>query len=157
MTLARRFDFHAQCKYGSLKANSDQVNSIEEFSHQSGHTVDYLLYNPHKLPISISYPAGKRQMLKRSPAVGSRVVNAASVHSILAELPKGSEPTYGQIKRCAGSSYWRVEYWAADLLLTCKVGREFDRAQETDIVEILERRTGPIGAAIAVHIELRSE
>jgi hypothetical protein len=157
MTLAQRFDFHSQCKYGAIEAESPQVTSIKDFSRKSGYFVDYLLYNPQKMPISISYPVLQQKVLRRPPTVGCRVVRAAAVHSLLSRLPKGSVPTYHQIKYCAGSDYWRVEHWAADLLLRCKVGREFDSADESSIIEILERRSGPIGAAIAAYIELPPE
>jgi hypothetical protein len=109
------------------------------------------------MPISISYPVLQHKVLRHAPTVGCRVVRAATVHSLLSALLKGSAPTYDQIKRRAGSDYWRVEHWAADLLLSCKVGREFDSTDNSSIIAILERRSGPIGAAIAVYIELPPE
>ena len=157
MALAKRFDFHSRCRYVAIEANSAQVNSIKEFSRNSGYAVDYLLYNPQKLPISIPYPVSKRQVLKRAPSVGCRVVQGTTVHSLLSGFAKGSAPTYDQIAGSARSNYWRVEHWAADLLLGCKVGREFDPAEESSVLQIIERRSGPIGAAIAVNIELPSE
>jgi hypothetical protein len=60
-----------------------------------------------------------------------------------------------QIKAAASSAGgWRLEEWAADLLLTCREGRPYDSPDETIVRRMLERRSGPIGAVIAVHIEL---
>jgi hypothetical protein len=157
MALARRFDFQSDCVYGSIKAHSQQVNTIESFSRQWRHPIGYLLYNPPKMPVSISYPLSKVQVRRRPPSAGTRVVPAPTVHSLLSQLPKGSAPTYGQIKRHAGGEYWRVEFWAADLLLTCKAGLEFDAADSDMVLSVITRRSGPIGAAIAVHIELPAE
>ncbi len=156
MTIMRRFEFHHHCMYAALKPDSDQMKSINEYL-QSGYDVDYLFYNPHKLPLSVSYPLEKLRILRTAPTVGCRVVDAATVHSILSRLPSGAGPTYNQIERSAGNSHWRLEYWAADLLLSCKVGREFTAAEEDEVARRLERRTGPIGAAIAVYIELPPE
>src|SRR5262249_12854487 len=97
------------------------------------------------------------QVLRRAPTVGCRVVRAATVHALLSALPKGSAPTFHQIKRRAGSDFWRVEHWAADLLLRCEVGKEFGSIDEELIATILERRSGPIGAFISVNIELPPE
>lgn len=50
-----------------------------------------------------------------------------------------------------------VEIWAADLLLTCKVGQAFDDSRDKDVRYFLERRSDPIGAAIAASITLPAE
>jgi hypothetical protein len=77
------------------------------------------------------------------------------VHDILRALPEGRAPTVRQIN-VGGSSGagWRLEEWVADLLLTCKEGRPYNSPDETMVHTMLERRSGPIGAAIAIHIEL---
>ena len=155
LTLRRNFNFNLQCKYGSIEAGSPQVARIEDFSTEHGYSVDYLLYNPQKIPVSISYPVLQHQVLRRAPTVGCRVVSAASVHGLLSGLPKGSAPTFHLVKRRAGNDFWRG--WAADLLLRCKVGQAFDSIDEELIATILERRSGPIGAFIAVNIELPLE
>jgi len=52
---------------------------------------------------------------------------------------------------------WRVEHWAADLLLRCKAGQQYGSADEQAVLPIIVRRSGPIGAAIAINIELPAE
>jgi len=157
MALSQRFEFHSQCRYGAIQAKSDQVLSINNFSQQSGYPVHYLLYNPHKLPIMISYPVSKRQVLRRVPAVGCRVVPAPTIHSLLSRLTKGSTLTFQQIQHHAGNDFWQVQHWAADLMLSCKVGREIGPEDEEIVRRMIERRAGPIGAAIAMNIELPSD
>lgn len=154
MTLERRFDFSSRCVYGAIKAGSAQVDAIEEFSQQRGHQLNYLLYNPHKIPVSIRYPISNRQMVRRQSSAGSRVVPASALHSLLANIPKGSAPTYEQVRQHAGDQYWRIEHWAADLLLTCQAGLEIHDTDEQFVLSVITRRSGPIGAAIALHIEL---
>ncbi|HEV7435549.1 MAG TPA: hypothetical protein VGO22_11855 [Pseudorhizobium sp.] len=78
----------------------------------------------------------------------------AEVDAVLATLEDGVAPTLGALEDAAGSSNWRLETWAADLLLRCKVGQQFGSDRETIVSRLLERRSGPIGAAIAVSIAL---
>lgn len=76
------------------------------------------------------------------------------VHQVLAELREGESPTYEMVKLAGASSDWPLETWAADLLLTCQVGQQFDDSRDERVRYFLERRSGPIGAALAVSITL---
>ena len=156
MALVRKFNFDTKCVYGAVSAGSDQMEAIDNFVKRSGHSVDYLLYNPPSLPVSIVYPLTSRQTVNLHPPTGCRVVPLAAMHAVLATLAEGKSPSFGQIAEHTKDAGWRVEHWAADLLLKCKVGRQYDATQEDAILPIIERRSGPIGAAIAVSIELPS-
>jgi hypothetical protein len=83
--------------------------------------------------------------------LGCRVLKAGDIHQVLSKLKKGNAPTLGGV---GASNGWPLEMWAADLLLTCQVGQEFDDARDADVRYFLERRSGPIGAALAVSITL---
>ena len=48
----------------------------------------------------------------------------------------------------------KLETWTADFLLTCKVGQQFGPDKEELVGRLLERRSGPIGAAIAISVAL---
>jgi hypothetical protein len=61
------------------------------------------------------------------------------------------------IVKGAAKSNWRLEQWVADLLLACKVGQRFDESTQETVASLLERRSGPIGAAIAVSIALPND
>lgn len=86
--------------------------------------------------------------------VGCRVLEADHVHQGLAGLNEGGSPTFEMVKRASAASVWPLETWAADLLLTCRVGQQFDDSRDDRVRNFLERRSGPIGAALAVSITL---
>ena len=151
--LHRQFDFHDSCIYAALTAGSDQIEAIADFTKQFGQAIYYLLYNPPMLPACIRYPVTARQNIE-TPELGCRVFTVADIDRALAPLPQNTAPMFKQVSAIAPSSEWRLEHWAADLLLTCQVGRQFDGSDEALISNLLVRRSGPIGAAIAISIEL---
>jgi hypothetical protein len=89
-----------------------------------------------------------------TPELGCRVVEAGRVHQTLSALQDGEVSTFAAIAQAAGAAAWPLATWAADLLLTCQVGQAFDDARAGDVRYFLERRSGPIGAALAVSITL---
>jgi hypothetical protein len=152
-TLHSQFSFSEDSIYGAMRAGSHQVQTIETLNRDFGKAVYYLLYNPHEIPVSISYPL-KEKIRLDPPAIGCRVLDADHVHQALVEIKEGNSPTYATLLRSASASNWRLETWAADLLLTCQVGEQFDASRDEQVRYFLERRTGPIGAALAVSITL---
>ena len=151
--LHRQFDFNDECVYGALNAGTHQIESIDRLNRDFGKAVYYLLYNPHEMPFSVSYPQRERIKVKATPA-GCRVVDADHVHAALVGLDDGDAPTYGLVKGAGRASDWSLEFWAADMLLTCKVGQQFDDDRDGQVAYFLERRSGPIGAALAASITL---
>jgi hypothetical protein len=151
--LHRTFDFNEQCVYGAIHAGSDQIGSIDRLNSDFGKAIYYLFYNPHAVPFSVSYPLRQRIRLDQL-AVGCRVVDADQVHQALSTLAEGASPSFAEIMRAGAASAWPLEVWAADLLLTCQVGQAFDDSRDTDVRYFLERRSGPIGAALAASITL---
>jgi hypothetical protein len=151
--LHRQFDFNDACIYAALKAGSDQIAAMANFTAQFGEAIYYLLYNPPSLPVSVRYPVTARQTVE-SPVLGCRVFTITDIDHALAPLSVNTAPTFQQVQAAKPSSDWRLEHWAADLLLSCKVGRQFDASDEALVSNLLVRRTGPIGAAIAISIEL---
>ena len=151
--LHRDFRFDEECIYGAIHAGSNQIQSIERLNKDFGKAIYYLLYNPPTLPFSVSYPL-KQRIRVEHPIVGCRVCDAEHVHLALSNLAEGASPTFAMIKSASASSDWPLETWAADLLLTCQVGQQFDDARDSDVRYFLERRSGPIGAALAASITL---
>lgn len=152
-TLHREFSFSEDSAYGAMRAGSHQIQSIDALNRDFGKTVYYLLYNPQEIPLSVRYPLKERIRVDR-PALGCRVLDADDVHRALTGLKEGESPTYKELIQAASASNWRLETWAADLLLTCQVGEQFDASREDRVRYFLERRSGPIGAALAVSITL---
>jgi hypothetical protein len=154
--LTRDFVFDDTCTYGSLNAGSDQIETINRLNSQFGEAVFYMFYNSSAVPITIHYPLRSKRQIK-SPKLGCRVFLSKEVHTVLNTLQKGRSPTLKMIADGGASSNWRLEQWVADLVLTCKVGQRFDGNVQATVASILERRTGPIGAAIAVSIALGND
>jgi hypothetical protein len=89
--------------------------------------------------------------------LGCRVFLSKEVHMVLDTLKKNHSPSLSAIMAGGAAGKWRLEEWVADHLLTCKVGQCFDDSMENDVYMLLERRSGPIGAAIAVSIALPND
>lgn len=151
--LHRDFLFTEHCVYGAIHAGDRQIKLIDDLNADFGKAVYYLLYNPHQIPFSVSYPLRERIRVKDTQ-VGCRVVDADHVHNALSGLSEGLSPTYAAIISTSGASNWTLESWAADMLLTCQVGEQFDDSRDDRVRYFLERRSGPIGAALAVSITL---
>jgi hypothetical protein len=154
--LHRQFNFSNDCKYDALKAKSPQVKAIANFQAQFGETIYYLFYNPPFLPVSIRYPVTAKVSAGHI-SLGCRVYTVSHVDAVLDSIPKGAAPSIGQMEARKPGGNWRLERWASDLLLTCRVGQQFDASNENLVSDLLVRRSGPIGAAIAISIELGPE
>ncbi len=116
----------------------------------------YLLYSPPELPFTVNYPLRQRVRVGKMQ-IGNRVVDADGVHRALAELGDGASPSFKSIQSACVDRDWSLEIWAADLLLTCQVGQQFDDTNDDRVRYFLERRSGPIGAAVAASITLPEE
>jgi len=152
-SLHRKFEFNGDCVYGSINAHSRQIELVDKLNKEFGKTVYYLFYHPHQLPYLIEYPLRQRIKIANTE-IGCRVVEADAVHGVLDDLEKGRSPSYSLIKEASHDREWPLEVWAADLLLTCKVGEQFDDTRDDQVRYFLERRSGPIGAALAASITL---
>jgi hypothetical protein len=151
--LNRKFVFDETCVYGALKAGSEQVATINSLNRQFGESVFYMFYNPSTVPISIQYPVRSRRQIKNAK-LGCRVFSSNEVHTVLNTLEKGRSPTLKMIVTGGKMSNWRLESWIADFVLQCKLGKRFDEGMQDKVSMLLERRSGPIGVAIAVSIAL---
>jgi hypothetical protein len=151
--LHRKFSFTEHCVYGAIHAGDRQVKLIDDLNHDFGKAVYYLLYNSHVIPYSVTYPLSERIRVEHAN-VGCMVFDADHVHQVLSGLSEGVSPTYALMKSAGTASNWSLETWAADMLLTCQVGVQFDDSRDDRVQYFLERRSGPIGAALAASITL---
>lgn len=151
--LHRNFAFTDDCIYGAIHAGDRQLQLIDDLNRDFGKAVYYLLYNPPQMPCSVSYPLRQRIRVEDA-AVGCRVLDADHVHEALAGLSEGASPSYAMLASAGTTSNWPLETWAADMLLTCKVGEQFTDDRDSRVHYFLERRSGPIGAALAASITL---
>lgn len=154
--LHRTYQFDESCSYSAIHAGDRQVSLIDTLNRDFGKGVYYLLYNPPELPFSVQYPLRQRIRIESMP-VGNRVLDADDVHQVLAGLADGQSPTFAQLQKGGGDRNWPLETWASDLLLRCQVGQQFDDSNDDRVRYFLERRSGPIGAALAASITLSEE
>jgi hypothetical protein len=151
--LHRSFSFTDDCIYGAIHAGDNQIQLIDQLNRDFGKAVYYLLYNPAQVPCSVTYPLRQRTTVTETSA-GCRVLDADQVHAVLASLTQGESPSYASFTSGDVTNNWPLETWAADLLLTCKVGEQFNDDRDSRVHYFLERRSGPIGAALAASITL---
>jgi hypothetical protein len=153
--LHMKYDFDSGCVYGALKARDEQMTRIRATNRRFGESTYFLFYNPHEVPLSIAFPITARNAVQKV-SLGCRVYKVDEVHAVLKAVKAGVSPSLAMLEASTQSN-WSVEHWAADLLLSCKVGRQFDNADDRLVESVLIRRTGPIGAAIALSIALPNE
>lgn len=152
--LSRQFKFEQTSEYGAISCPDDQLKRIENFHATFGEAVYYLLYNPSDVPFETNLPSTTYNNVS-FPVEGARVVTVQAMADVISDIGKSSKgPSIGSIRQKAGTDYWRLEYWVADLLLKCKVGRTYTKNDNELIDRLIRRRTGPIGAAIRINIDL---
>ena len=152
--LRRDYSFKDSSRFGAIVSDDPQLARIKEFHKRFGEAVFYLLYAPVEVPLDVRMPTSAYRKVLRA-VEGARVVRAAAIEKAVkrAGSTRGG-PTLKSVKRNAGAEYWRLEDWASNLLLRCKVGRQYTEADIDLINGVVVRRSGPIGAAIRINIDL---
>ncbi|WP_419826505.1 hypothetical protein [Sphingomonas sp.] len=138
-SLHRTYGFDENCVYAAIRAGHRQVGLIDNLNQDFGKAVYYLLYNPPELPYSVDYPLRQRIRVG-DMQIGNRVVDADDVHRALSTLSEGQPPSFARLRSECAARDWPLETWAADLLLTCKVGQQFDDNNDDRVRYFLERR-----------------
>ncbi|WP_349367958.1 hypothetical protein [Salinarimonas sp.] len=151
--LHSRFDFTYNCTYGALKSGAGQIQIIRKLNDDFGKICYYLFYNPPQVPFSVQYPLRSRMVIENID-LGCQVYDPSVVDGVLDNLPEGTSPSLHTLQSSSRQQNWPLEEWASDLLLTCRVGQQFDDSRDAEVRSFLQRRSGPIGAALAVSITL---
>lgn len=162
---ARAFSFVKDSRYRALEYGDGQYQAILDYEKDTSVPIHYLLYNPLRLPVTVTYPveaSGTKTQLISEP-VGARVVSAAALHAKLhGQIGVGNSPAFDQVfsnSALATSAPWSLEYFVADLVLSCKEGHIAGVNPMTDeaLFTVFNRRSGPISAAIAITIDAPAE
>lgn len=163
---ARAFSFLESSRYRALEYADGQYQAILAYEKDTAVPIYYLLYNPLHLPVTVTYPveasATKQQVgLER---IGARVISAVSLDADLKQqqLGAGDSPAFNQIfasNAPSTSSPWPLEYFIADLVLSCKEGHVagVNPMEDEALFRVFNRRSGPISAAIAITIDAPTE
>lgn len=140
--------------YGAIVSNSGQMKRIREFHEQFEESIFYLLYHPDEVPFEHTLPATSYRSIS-SPPLGPRVVRSRAIEGVFGKTSgTRRSPSFKEVQSSADQEYWRLETWAAELLLRCKVGRQYSSDDQELITRLVRRRSGPIGAAIRINIAL---
>jgi hypothetical protein len=159
---ARAFSFLENSRYRALEYGDGQYQAILTYENDTAIPVHYLLYNPMQLPVTITYPveADATKPPMGSGRIGARVISAVSLDAELKQqqIGAGDNPAFNQIFASTASSTsppWPLEYFIADLVLSCKEGHlaGVNPMEDEALFTVFNRRSGPISAAIAITID----
>ena len=151
------YKFTEDSIYGAIDRHDEQLNRISEFHEKFGESIFYLLYHPPEIPFERTLPAVSNHSVA-FPPLGPRVVRSSAIENILGEKTRTkSSPSFNEILHSSGDENWRLEIWTADLLLQCTVGRQYTKTDQQLIDRLVRRRTGPIGAAVRINIDLSED
>ena len=157
-SLATEFEyrFTDECRFGALRAGSEQIKVIDEYQTKSDLRVYYQLYCPWALPHTRRVPSEAWARPSGEPALGVRVLPAEVVHKILSEQKSGYAPKVLDLAS-ATDGYaelgWPIEQFVADELVGCREGSPFGSINDGNIQNLFYRRSGPIAAAVSISIE----
>jgi hypothetical protein len=163
---ARTFSFLENSRYRALEYGDGQYQAILSYENDTAVPVHYLLYNPLQLPVTVTYPveADAPKLQLRSEPIGARVISAVSLDTELKQqqLGAGDNPAFNQIFASTTPSTsppWPLEYFIADLVLSCKEGHVAgaNPMEDEPLLTVFNRRSGPISAAIAITIDAPAE
>jgi hypothetical protein len=155
----RIFTFRDESPYNMILAGDQQVGRIAGFERSNRVPVHYLLYNPAVLPWTQTHPLSVGTDLPNSTDIGCRVVPAANIREVVAAMPPGSSPSYGQLRDALPSPFRgpgtragrRIEDFV-ERLVTCKEGYRAATRQDNALNYVFGGRAAPIAAAIGVTI-----
>lgn len=156
LSVEAQYQFTDQCRFGAIKAGSEQVAIIEQYAEQSQLRVYYQLYSPWTLPHSRRVPAPAWKRPNGSPLVGVRVLPVEAMHQLLASHEAGFRPRIADLASVDDGFAdlgWPVEDFVADELVGCREGSPFASISDANIQRLFYRRAGPIAAAVSISIE----
>ena len=156
ISLEARFEFTDACRYGALRNNSEQMSAITEYEEENALPVYYQFYNPWRLPFQQTIPLTEYKREEGSPEIGTRIIPARGVHTLLKQQAAGYKPALSDLRYLVdeGDGYgWPLGHFIVELFLGCKEGSVFETWSDGRISNLFYRRTGPIAAAISIVIE----
>lgn len=154
----RKLSFNDESRYQALRVGDGQFGAVEAYEQQLGVEVHYLLYHPWRIPHEVTIPIVEAKRARGKNAIGCRVIPSADLRGALADREAGYSPKYEDLKHVQPKPQapsknppgWRVEEFVADLCLRCKAGFLVAGPNDEKLFRVFNRRSGPIGAAIAV-------
>jgi hypothetical protein len=157
----RPFSFTPQSRYKALVTGVNQYKAIAQYEAERQIPIYYLLYNPWRIPHTVTFPLAAGYEVHGACEVGCRIVPAQQLRTALDGQPEGHSPAYEELEGHLPDPFtdehnrsgWRFEHFIVDLLLECETGYIANSPDDGGLNYIFNRRTGPISAALALTIE----
>ena len=160
MTHPKLFKFSEKSQYGALMKGSNQFEVVEQYEKSKDIPVYYLLYNPLKVPLTVSVPHVGGAPVQAACEAGCRIVPCRHVRKLMAKENEGASPTYGELASRLPPPFgaphtggWSLEHFVVELLLQCRTGRITDIRGDEGLYQVFYQRTAAIQAAIAITID----
>ena len=153
--------FTPNSRYQAFKKGSDQQDAMGHFERRWGTEMYYLFYNPVNLPHAISMPLQGWPTLPENK-IGCRVVKKKQLDSAIEGQADGHSPSVGELQAnlpreidgISSHGGWRLEDFAADLMLSCKAGL-IDESPNFESLEILmNQKQRPMSCALSFSFDM---
>jgi hypothetical protein len=165
VTTPRTLSFSDESRYQALRVGDGQYNAVAAYEERHQIPVYYLLYHPSRIPHAVTVPLIETLDANGSNDIGCRIVPAQDLRAVLSGCAPHHAPSYAELKALrpipqvgtSSAGGWRLEEFVADLAITCKAGYIAKDAHDSGLTTVFSRRSGPIGAAIAVTFDAPSD
>jgi hypothetical protein len=154
--------FDKSSRYQAFRKGSDQQQTMEHFERRWGTDMYYLFYNPVHLPFSVKMPQQEPLELTAND-IGCRVVQKRQLDQVLTQRPAGYSPTFDDLERelppeiqgVPSIGGWRLEDFAADLVLKCKAGLVDDSPNFESLVILMNQKQRPMSCALSITFDIQ--
>ncbi|SMN02566.1 hypothetical protein SPONN_1311 [uncultured Candidatus Thioglobus sp.] len=153
--------FKEASKYQAFRKEDDQQKTMGHFERRWGTDLYYLFYNPVEIPLAIKMPVEVANKLGTNQ-IGCRVLSKKELDAALKKSDIGYSPSYKYIKdntpdiidgvACEGG--WKLEDFAADLMLQCKAGLVDDSPNYESLAILMNQKQRPISAAVSITFDM---
>jgi len=154
--------FKKTSRYQAFRKGSDQQDTMGHFERRWSTEMYYLFYNPVCLPLSVQMPL---QNLPDLPAndIGCRVVQKRQLDEVIAERPRGYSPSFSDLEKGLGledkgvpsKGGWRLEDFAADLVLKCEAGLVDESPNFESLAILMNQKQRPMSCALSITFDIR--
>jgi len=131
------------------------------FERRWGTDMFYSFYNPIEIPHSIKMPLEEIPELGENH-IGCRVVSKKELDIALKKFNKGYSPSYNDLKDLLPEESmgiqmqagWRLEDFAAELMLKCKVGLIDDSDNYESLMILMNQKQRPMSCALSLTFDV---
>lgn len=153
--------FDGSSRYRAFRKGSEQQGAMSHFERRWGLQMHYLFYNPFVIPHAVKMPLQGSVELGEN-LVGCRVVQKNHLDQVLSEMDDGYSPAYDDLRvklpqqslGVPSEAGWRLEGFAADLMLRCKAGLIDDSPNFESLVILMNQKQMPMSSALSITFDM---